>query len=230
MYIGFALVYDTYSMTSWYELVHSYDGLEWKREPRREPFIAPKPGEWNAGGLGYMATGCPLEIGEHYHFYPTAVNWLHNGRLVSVEDKGRLRLIAGARITKGRFVGYATGVHYAFERSAETSKIPPYWLDRGMLMTRPFRLESESIFLNAKVEEGGSIAVEVRKGVDIATTSSPIPVMKQYSRENANLIRTTDSIKIPVTFKDANLKPLRGQSIRLLMHLYKATVYGISVE
>ena len=28
----------------------------------------------------------------------------------------------------------------------------------------------------------------------------------------------------------ADLKPLRGQSIRLLMHLEKATVYGISGE
>ncbi len=230
MYIGFALVYDTYSMTSWYELVHSYDGLEWKREPRREAFIAPTPGQWNAGGLGYMATGCPLEIGEHYYFYPTAVNWLHNGRLISAQDKGRLRLIAGARIKKGRFVGYATGVRYPFERPAERNKIPPHWLDRGMLMTRPFRLECDGIYLNAKVEEGGSIAVEVRKGVDIATPSSPIPVMKQFSRENANLIRNTDAIKIPITFKDADFKPLRGQSIRLLMHLEKATVFGISGE
>ena len=127
-------------------------------------------------------------------------------------------------------MGYATGVGYPFERPTERIKIPPYWLDRGMLMTRPFRLECDSLYLNAKVEEGGSIAVEGRKGVDIATPSSPIPVMKQYSRENANLIRNTDVIKIPITFKDADLKPLHGQSIRLLMHLEKATVYGISGE
>ena len=88
----------------------------------------------------------------------------------------------------------------------------------------------ERRYLNAKVEKGGSIAVEVRKGLDIATASSPIPVMEQYSRKNANLIRNTDAIKIPITFQDADLKPLRSQSIRLLMHLEKVTVYGISGE
>ena len=59
----------------------------------------------------------------------------------------------------------------------------------------------ERRYLNAKVEKGGSIAVEVRKGLDIATASSPIPVMEQYSRKNANLIRNTDAIKIPITFQ-----------------------------
>ena len=230
LYIGFALVYDTYSKTSWYELTHSYDGLEWKREPRREPFIAPSPGEWTAGGLGYMATGCPMEIGEHHYFYPTAVNWLHNGRLISVQDQGRLRLIAGARIRRGRFVGYATGVHYPFTRPAKVSKVPPYWQDRGMLMTRPFKLECERIFLNARATDGGTTAVEIRDGLDVAPTSATAKAMKAYDRQNVNLIQSVDAIKIPVTFKNADLKPLRGRMIRLRIHLEKATVYGLSFE
>ncbi len=54
--------------------------------------------------------------------------------------------------------------------------------------------------------------------------------MKEYGKENANPIRDIDGLKLPVTFKNANLKPLRGQSIRLLMHLDKATIYGLSFE
>jgi hypothetical protein len=48
----------------------------------------------------------------------------------------------------------------------------------------------------------------------------------RVSKENANFIRGADGLKLSVTFKNADLKPLRGESVRLLMHLEKATVYG----
>ncbi len=135
VYIGFALVHDTHTRKSWQELVHSYDGIDWIREPRREPFIAPEPDTWNAGGVYFMATGCPVEIDDHYFFYATATNALHGWELTSMKDQGKIRWILGARIRKGRFVGYATGVHYPFDRTATKREIPPYWQDRGMLMT-----------------------------------------------------------------------------------------------
>jgi hypothetical protein len=167
-----------------------------------------------------------VEIDDHYLFYATAMNALHGWQVISMKDQGKIRWIAGARIRKGRFVGYATGVHQAFERTATKHEIPPYWRDRGMLMTRPFTLDCERVFLNAKVEDGGSIAVEVRNGVDLPTSDSPFPIMEEYSKENANPIRDADGLKLPVTFKNANLNALRGESVRLLMHLEKATVYG----
>ena len=97
-------------------------------------------------------------------------------------------------------------------------------------MTRPFTLDCERVFLNAKVEDGGSIAVEVRKGADLPTSASPFPTMKEYSKENTNLICGADGLKLPVTFKKAKLKALQGENVRLLMHLEKATVYGLSFE
>ncbi len=127
-------------------------------------------------------------------------------------------------------MGYATGVHYPFTRPAKVSKVPPYWQDRGMLMTRPFKLECERIFLNARATDGGTIAVEIRDGLDVAPTSATAKAMKAYDRQNVNLIQSVDAIKIPVTFKNADLKPLRGRMIRLRIHLEKATVYGLSFE
>ena len=211
-------------------MVHSYDGIDWIREPQREPFIAGEPDTWNAGGVYFMAKGSPVEIDDHYLFYATAMNTLHGGQVISKKHQGKIRWIAGARIRKGRFVGYATGVHHAFKRTATKREIPPYWRDRGMLMMRPFTLDCERVFLNAKIEKGGSIAVEVRNGVDLPTSASPFPITEEYSKENANLIRGADGLKFPVTFKNADLKPLRGESVRLLMHLEKATVYGLSFE
>jgi hypothetical protein len=230
MYIGLAMVYDTFAGISWYELAHSYDGLQWKREANREPFIAGTPGAWDAGCIGYMAMGSPMEIGDHYYFYTQGSNTLHGYRLISMEDKGRMALIMAARIKKGRFIGYATGVHRPFERQRESIEIPPYWIDRGTLMTRPFRLECEKIFLNAKVADGGNIIVEVRSGLDAATASTTFDVMKAYDLEHADPIRNIDAIKIPVTFKGADLKPLCAQMIRLRIHMEKATVYGLSFE
>ena len=213
------------------ELVHSYDGLQWKREVNRDPFIVGSPGAWDAGCIGYMAMGSPLEIDDHYYFYTQGSNTLHGYRLISMEDKGRIALIMAARITKGRFIGYATGIHDPLERQSDVRVIPPYWKDRGMLMTRPFQLQCDKVFLNAKVLEGGSIAVEIRSGLDAAAAaSSTTDAMKAYGQENANPIQNIDAIKIPVTFKDADLKSLRGQMIRLLVHLEKATVYGLSFE
>jgi hypothetical protein len=180
--------------------------------------------------MGYMAVGSPVEIGEHYYFYTQGSNTLHGYRLISMEDQGRMSLVMGARIKKGRFVGYATGVHEPFERQSDVRIVPPYWKDRGMLMTRPFRLDCDQIFLNAKALDGGSIAIEIRSGLDAAADSKTINAMKAYDRENANPIQNTDAIKIPVTFKNADLKPLRGQVIRLRIHLEKATVYGLAFE
>lgn len=228
LYIGCVLVYDTFAAVSWYELVHSYDGLEWKREPRREPFISGTPETWNAGCMGYMAMGSPVEIGDHYYFYTQGSNTLHGYRLISVKDKGRISLVMGARVKKGRFIGYATGIHYPFERQRDKVKIPPHWVDRGMLMTRPFALKAEKLFLNAKVREGGSITVEIRNGRDATDASATTDALKGYGRESCNPIRNADAIKVPVTFKDTDLKALHGQSIRLLMYLENATVYGLS--
>ena len=229
--LGFALVFDTYASASWIELTHSYDGVDWRREPRRTPFIVPVPGSWNAGGVYFVASGSPVEVGDDLLVYVTGMNTAHGWRIVSQEDQGKLRWIAAARLRKGRFVGYATGADRAFERPDTPKKqIPPYWKDRGMLMTRPFRLDCEELSLNAKVDEGGSISVEIRDGTDVTTGTSPQPTLKAFGRDAAVPIGPTDTLKAPVTFRDATVASLRGRSIRLLMRLEKATVYGLAFE
>ena len=231
LYIGFAVVFDTYASRSWIELVHSYDGIEWRREPRREPFISSVPESWNAGGLYFIAKGSPLSVDGYLYFYATAVNTLHGWHVVAMKDKGRIRWIAAARIRSGRFIGYATGVDTAFSRpDTPKRRIPPYWLDRGMLMTRPFRLNCEHIFLNAKVEAGGSIAVEILSALDAPPASDLAARLEPYRREKANPVPVGDMLRSPVTFRDAELSALHGETVRLRMHLQKATVYGLAFE
>jgi len=83
-------------------------------------------------------------------------------------------------------------------------------------------LECDAIFVNAKIEEGGSIVVEIcdEAGVSI----------KGYGRKSAVVIGERDDVRIPVEFRGAGLAKLKGQQIRPRMHLERAGVYGLAFE
>ena len=222
IYIGLALVFDSYSLEMWQELVYSYDCLEWRRDPLRKPYITASPGTWNIA-LGYSACGCPIEIGGHHYFYYQGRNNKHSSFLSAAKEKGHLRHICAARVRKGRFIGYITGQQRAFERPDKKKKVVPReWVNRGQLLTRPFKLESDKIFVNAQVENEGSLVIEI-------CNSNGIPI-EGYREQEAIVIKGKDEIRIPVEFKGGGIGSLRGQKVRLRMHLEKAGVYGLAFE
>ena len=95
-------------------------------------------------------------------------------------------------------------------------------MNRGQLLTRPFKLESDKIFVNAQVEDEGSLVIEI-------CNSNGIPI-EGYRQEEAIVIKGKDEIRIPMEFNGGGLESLRGQKIRLRMHLEKAGVYGLAFE
>ena len=95
-------------------------------------------------------------------------------------------------------------------------------MNRGQLLTRPFKLESDKIFVNAQVENEGSLVIEI-------CNSNGIPI-EGYREQEAIVIKGKDEIRIPVEFKGGGIGSLRGQKIRLRMHLEKAGVYGLAFE
>ena len=68
MYIGLAQMYDVPSGNTWLELVHSRDGLDWIREPRREPYIPSRPDTWERQVRPAMATP-PVAVGDELWIY-----------------------------------------------------------------------------------------------------------------------------------------------------------------
>ena len=62
MFIGMAQILDVPTGACWIELVHSHDGLDWRREPGREPFIVSRPGTWEHPQLRPTVTSPPVRV------------------------------------------------------------------------------------------------------------------------------------------------------------------------
>jgi hypothetical protein len=220
-FIGMAQIYDVRSGGMWCELVHSHDGVDWRREPRREPFIPlGPPGAWDSGMVGFVAAGGPAEVGDDWYFYYTGNNWTHHFNLVALPERGRLTQIGGIRVKRGRLVGYRTGGRA--DETAEATpirRVPVAWANKGELLTRPFRLDAAAIHLNANAGRG-SVVAEVCD-VDGATLAG-------FTQEHAVPLRQ-DGTRQPLSYRsESSLADLRGRVIRLRLHLDTAAVFGLS--
>jgi hypothetical protein len=221
-FIGQAQIYDTTSGQMWVELAHSYDGVDWRREPRREPLIPLGPaGAWDSGMVGYVAAGSPAAIGDDWFIYYTGNNWTHHFDLTALAERGRMWQIGGVRLKRGRLVGYQTGGAGAEpSRIAPGRVVPTAWANRGELLTRPFTFNATEIQLNADAGRGRVIA-EI---CDANGKSLP-----GFSREQAVAVQQQDGVRLPLAFgTDASVAGLRGRTIRLRLHLESAAVFGLS--
>ena len=54
--------------------------------------------------------------------------------------------------------------------------------------------------------------------------------LEGFTKGDAIVIKGKDEIRIPVEFKGGGMDSLRGQKIRLRMHIEKAGVYGLAFE
>jgi len=221
IYLGFAPVYDTTSGFMWCELVHSYDGIHWRREAEPEPFITlGSEGSWDCGMIGFVSAGCPVAVGDFWYVYYSGMNWDHHFKIRGMEEKGRMRLIGAVRLKRGRLVGYHTGpADDAQQEQSSSREVPPDWRNKGELLTRPFKLEGSQLFVNADASSGSAV-VEIC-GIDGKPLSG-------FSRENAISVQQ-DSLRSEVQFRGGkSVAQVRGQEVRLRIHLEKASVFGIA--
>jgi hypothetical protein len=220
-FIGMAQIYDVSSGRMWCELAHSRDGADWRREPRREPFIPLGPaGAWDSGMVGFVAAGGPVEVGDDWYFYYTGNNWTHHFDLVALPERGRLTQIGGVRVKRGRLVGYRTGGRGDEAEGATPGRqVPAAWANKGELLTRPFRLDAAAIHLNADAGRG-SVVAEI---CDVTGAT-----LAGFDREHAVPLRQ-DGTRQPLSYRsESRLADLRGRVIRLRLHLDSAAVFGLS--
>lgn len=221
LFLGQAQIYDTTNGYMWVELAHSYDGVDWRREPRREPLIPLGPaGAWDSGMVGYVAAGGPAAVGDDWYMYYTGNNWTHHFKLTALEERGRMWQIGGVRLKRGRLVGYRTGGSAAEPaRVAPGRAVPSAWANRGELLTRPFRFNGAEIQLNVDAARGRVIA-EI---CDVSGKSLP-----GFGRQQAVALQG-DGVRLPLTFgAGANVASRRGRILRLRLHLESAAVFGLS--
>lgn len=201
--LGFASMYDVEPGTMWVELVHSYDGVEWRREPGRDVCIGRgDSASWDAGLVYYPASGCPLAVGDDdWLIYYSGTNFDHHQRNRSRPDLGEFRATGAVRLKRGRLVGYEAG-H-----------------EPGDLITRPFEWLGDALYLNASAAAGR---------VQVAVCTPGGNPMQGWTYADGQDV-TGDGIRLPVTFKGKSaLGELRGQQVRLRLALHDATVYGLA--
>ena len=201
-YLGFASPYDVVSGTMWCELVHSRDGITWKREAKRDPFIPlGTDGAWDSGLVAFVATGCPCPVGDDWLFYYSGTNFDHHYKIRGMAERGRVRAIGAASVRRGRLVGYEAGPR------------------TGQLLTKTFTVDAPGLFLNAAADRG-----EVR--VEICHENGH-PHGKLASRDAVPI--TDDALRAPVRFSGGrSFGDMRGRTVRLRIHVTDATVFGLA--
>jgi len=131
-YLGLAWMYDLPSGMIWIELVHSYDGIDWRRETCREPFIAAPP-----GAMRLTMSSPPVEVGDEIRIYSSTSDQNHHG--VPASSTYGIDVHA---LKRDRWVGYA-----AYDRPGE-------------LLTQPLK-RGDDLALNAATSDDGWVRVAV---------------------------------------------------------------------
>jgi len=220
-FTGVAQIYNAANGKMWCELAYSRNGIDWEREPRREPFIATGgSGAWDSGMVGYVAAGGPAVVGDDWYYYYTGNNWTHHFKVTAFPERGRMWQIGGVRLKRGRLVGYRTGPGHAEPSREDSDRVAPSaWANRGELLTRPFTLNSSTINVNADASQGRILA-------EICDVKGKL--LPGFTREHAVVLQH-DGVRLPLAFGGgASVASLRGRTIRLRLHLESSAVFGLS--
>ncbi len=214
-YIAFTWFYDAVKGIFTNELIHSPDGINWKREPLREPFIANNKPEGFKGKLPVPFGSPPIDVGDEMYFYSSNTPYGHhevaaadiNGSVKNRKQLLELNEIYLLTLKRDRWIFYQAG---------ETE---------GELLTSPIDWEGGGSFcINAEIENEGYIRVEVD---DIFGRK-----INDAHLDQINIINgPADDVDIPVTFgpgpKTVMKFPPAGP-IRFRFWMKKARLYGWS--
>ncbi len=200
-YIGFANLLNEVTGRLDVRLVHSFDGIEWRREHNDRPFIEMTAEAWDSGSIGWVSKGSPLAMGDDLYFYYGATNMSHNYKIMNDEGTLKMRLGLGV-VKKGRMVGYHAG-------EAE-----------GQLLTRPFTLTGRQLMLNVDAANGeAKAALADEKGDPVAGCSigDATPIHE-------------DGLAVPLRWTGReDLADLVGKRVRLRISARDAALYGLTM-
>lgn len=134
LYLGLGWLYDVPSGEIWVELLHSFDGIDWRREARRAPFLPHTPGD-----IRVTMSSPPVAIGDEVWIYSSSSGRNHHQRALP----GRTDAVLERHVVRrDRWVGYSAGSR------------------PGELLTQPLK-RGPRIALNLRTGSGGAVRVEV---------------------------------------------------------------------
>ncbi len=133
LYLGIVWMYDLPTGDMWTELLHSTDGIDWRREAARVPFIPRTPGTCTCT----MASP-PVAVGDELRFYDSITNQTHHG-VPNPDVQSGIRALA---LPRDRWIAYTAGDI------------------QGELLTQVMD-KPQGLSLNASTEADGWLRVEV---------------------------------------------------------------------
>jgi hypothetical protein len=179
------------------EFTYSRSGLAWHRPLHGAPFIPHgQPGAWDSGNL--QAASAPVFLKDEIRYYYAASDVRHSRRWELLPGSFGIGL---ARVRPDRFIALHAGVV-----PAEAS-------------TRLFQLSAPGVCINADVEPGGSVQIEL-----LDADARPLPGF-----EMANCLPITgDALDHPVRWSgDPDPTPMLGRPMRWRLRATKARVYSV---
>lgn len=203
-YLGFAQLLDeSRKVPGWMDvrLLHSFDGVDWRREQLDTPLIDSNPefGHWDSGLISSIPVGTPVPMGDNLYFYYGAFNMSHSYQMMTDDKTIKMRLGLGI-VKRGRLVGYHAGA------------------DEGELLTRPFVLDKPRLLLNANAAKGQVVAA-----LSLAD-GTPVP---GCTKDNCLPIRA-DGLDMPLRWKGkTDLGDLVGKPIRVRLAARNAALYSL---
>ena len=201
LYLGFGLMYDVETGHMWLELLHSYDGIDWRREPLREPWIAVQPGRWDFPQLR-VAGSPPVEVGDDLYVYYSSMNTTHHGEVPTGAPAHRSAIGVRA-VPRDRWVAYTAGDQ------------------EGELLTQAID-RPQQITLNARTWDGGTLRAEI--------TDASGKAIPGYSIADSQPL-TGDGLSLSPAWQGApSQEAIDARQIRLRIVARRASVYAIGLE
>lgn len=178
-------------------LIYSADGRDWKRMPKREPFIAPGPaGSFECGSI-YSSGNHPVVIGDEVRFYYFGVNYTH-GCHEAINSPKLTSGVGLATLGRDRYVAWQAGDEPA------------------TLGTRPLKFAGRQLHLNLEAK-GGEVRVAL-----LGADGRPLPGFAAGVCEPVS----SDSFDHVVKWRGStDVSALAGREVRMQFSLRRAALY-----
>jgi hypothetical protein len=187
------------------QMLLSYDGIEWQRLFNRQPFL--ELGTHESWDDAQLYPTLPVTVGDETRLYYSGANFRHGVKEIAycgkeVDGRWRGMRIGLATLGRDRWMGAVAGMR------------------QGELLTRPFQLNGTQLKLNAEVAQGGRLRCEL--------TDSGGKPLAGFGRDDSQLGEQV-GLEYPLTWKEGELRRLKGKEVCLLVELTKAELYAVEV-
>lgn len=202
LYVGLGWMYDVPSGHIWMELLHSHDGIDWRRETGRRPWLGQDASRWDYP-MVYSAASPPVHVGDELWVYYSATAKIHHRPGFPRDPSQPLRSIGACKLKEDRWVGYVAGLQ---EAEMVTQVIP----------------RAAKLTINASVGPEGFVKVEV---CDRYAKALP-------GHELARSIAVTgDGLSLPVRWEGVpDGQPLpETDELRLRIIARQATIHAVGL-